>query len=87
MFKDEKWSPLATKLSWSHYSELLSIKDENELLYYVNIAFERNLSKRELREKIKNKEYNRLPIEIKNKLIINNEIEIKNLVPNPILIM
>ena len=29
MFKGEKWSPLATKLSWSHYTELLSIKDEN----------------------------------------------------------
>ena len=23
IFKDEKWSPMATKLSWSHYSELL----------------------------------------------------------------
>ena len=86
MFKDEKWSPLATKLSWSHYSELLSIKDENELLYYVNIAFKRNLSKRELREKIKNKEYERLPSETRNQLILNNEIEIKDLVPNPILI-
>lgn len=32
MFKDEKWSPLGTKLSWSHYSELLSIKEKNELL-------------------------------------------------------
>ena len=47
IFKDEKRSPLATKLSWSHYSELLSIKDENELIYYINIAYERNLSKRE----------------------------------------
>lgn len=86
MFSDEKVSPLATQLTWSHYSELLSIKDENKLLYYVNIASERNLSKRELREKIKNKEYERLPIETKNKLILNNEIEIKDLVPNPILI-
>ena len=41
---------LQTKLSWSHYSELLSIKDENELIYYINIAYEKNLSKRELRE-------------------------------------
>ena len=86
MFSDEKVSPLATQLTWSHYSELLSIKDENKLLYYVNIASERKLSKRELREKIKNKEYERLPIETKNKLILNNEIEIKDLVPNPILI-
>ena len=27
MFKDKKWSPVGTKLSWSHYSELLSIKE------------------------------------------------------------
>lgn len=32
------------------------------LIYYISIAYERNLSKRELREKIKNKEYERLPI-------------------------
>ena len=86
IFKDEKRSPLATKLSWSHYSELLSIKDENELIYYINIAYERNLSKRELREIIRNKEYERLPNETKNKLILADEIEVKDLVPNPIII-
>lgn len=77
MFSDEKVSPLATQLTWSHYSELLSIKDENKLLYYVNIASKRKLSKRELREKIKNKEYERLPSETKNKLILDDKIEIK----------
>ena len=86
IFKDEKWSPLATKLSWSHYSELLSIKDENELIYYINIAYEKNLSKRELREKIKNNEYQRMPIETKNKIVSKDKIEVKDLVPNPILI-
>ncbi len=86
IFKDEKRSPLATKLSWGHYSELLSIKDENELIYYINIAYERNLSKRELREIIRNKEYERLPNETKNKLILADEIEVKDLVPNPIII-
>ena len=86
IFKDEKWSPVATKLSWSHYSELLSIKDENELIYYISIAYERNLSKRELREKIKNKEYQRIPIETKNKIVSKDKIEVKDLVPNPILI-
>lgn len=85
IFKDEKRSPLATKLSWSHYSELLSIKDENELIYYINIAYERNLSKRELREIIRNKEYERLPNEAKNKLILADEIEVKDLVTNPII--
>ena len=86
IFKNEKWSPLATKLSWSHYSELLSIKDDNELIYYINIAYERNLSKRELREKIKNKEYQRIPIETKKKIVSKDKIEVKDLVPNPILI-
>ena len=86
MFKDEKWSPLATKLSWSHYSELLSIKDENALLYYINSALERNLSKRELREIIKNKEYYRLPLDTKKKLVNNEIITVTDLIPSPILI-
>ena len=86
MFKDEKWSPVATKLSWSHYSELLSIKDENKLMYYINISYVRNLSKRELRERIRNNEYERLPDETKNKIVTKEKVEVKDLVPNPILI-
>ena len=86
MFKDEKVSPLATQLTWSHYSELLSIKDINKLMYYINITINNNLSKRELRERIKSNEYERLPIETKNKLILEDKIEMKDLVPNPILI-
>ena len=73
-------------MSWSHYSELLSIKDENELIYYINVAYERNLSKRELREKIKSKEYQRMPIETKNEVVSKNKVEVKDLVPNLILI-
>ena len=49
MFSDEKVSPVATQLSWSHYTELLTIKDENELMYYINITAEKRLSKRDLR--------------------------------------
>ena len=37
-------------------------------------------------KELKNNEYNRLPIETKNKIIINDKIEIKDLVPNPVLI-
>ena len=86
MFSDEKVSPLATQLTWSNYIELLSIKDGNKLSYYINGAKNNSLSKRELREKIKNKEYERLPSETKNKLILDDKIEIKDLVPNPILL-
>ena len=46
MFKDEKVSPLATQLTWSHYSELLSIKDINKLMYYINIAINNNFLKK-----------------------------------------
>ena len=85
-FNNQKVSPLATQLTWSHYTELLAIKDENELMYYINIATEKRLSKRELRERIKSNEYKRLPDDTKNKLITEDKIEIKDLVPNPILI-
>jgi hypothetical protein len=36
MSKDEKVSPLATQSTWSHYSELLSIKDINK---YITIYY------------------------------------------------
>jgi len=55
-------------------------------MYYINITINNNLSKRKLRERIKNKEYERLPIEAKDKLINCEKIEVKDLVPNPILI-
>ena len=52
--------PLAGQLSWSHYQELLPIKDENKRNYYINLSITNNLSKRKLREEIKNKSYERL---------------------------
>lgn len=85
-FSDVKWSTMSTKLSWSHYTELLPIKNDNEMLYYLNLCINQHIDVRSLRERIKNKEYERLPIETKNKLIHDENIEIKDLVPNPILI-
>ena len=86
MFSDEKVSQLATQLSWSHYVELLPVKNIDEIRYYINICRERNIGRDLLRKKIRNNEYNRLPIETKNKLIIDDKLEVKDLVPNPILI-
>ena len=51
----EKGAPMAHQLTWSHYCELLSLKDVNEIEYYIKISSEQYLSKRKLREKIKNK--------------------------------
>ena len=86
VFRNEKVSPVATQLTWSHYTELLSIKDKNKLLYYLNISRNLNLSRNDLRNRIKNKEYERLPKETKNKLIIKKKSEIKDLIKNPIII-
>ena len=55
-------------------------------MYYINVCINRNLSKMKLREIIKNKEYERLPDETKNKIIKEEKLEVKDLVPDPILI-
>ena len=86
LFKKQKWSTVSTKLSWSHYSELLSIKNDDKLSYYLNLSTIQNIGVRELREKIKSKEYERLPDETKNKIIKEEKLEVKDIVPNPILI-
>lgn len=31
MFKNENVTPLVTQLTWTHYAELLAIKDDNKL--------------------------------------------------------
>ena len=77
---------MATKLTWSHYCEMLVLKDMNAIKYYFDICNMYNLSKRELRQKIKTKEYERLPIESKNKLQLKQEIKVNDLIKNPILI-
>ena len=86
MFSEEKVSTLSTLLSWSHYVELLKINDVNKVKYYIKIAEEQNLSVRKLREKIKNKEYERLDEEIKHKLIENKETSCYDFIKNPIII-
>ena len=85
-FNIENWSPLATNLTWSHYTELLSIKDKNKLLYYLTLATNNNLSRNELRNRIKSKEYERLSESAKEKLISNKQPSLPDLVKNPILI-
>ena len=79
----QKWQTVSAKLSWSHICAILWF-DDNKFLYYVKIIEQQNLSVRKLREKIKSKEYERLPEETKNKIIINNEINIEDFVKDPI---
>ena len=73
-------------MSISHIRQLFGLKTENEINYYVQQINKRNLSKRELENIIKNKEYERIPDDTKNKLLTNEQVEVKDLIPNPILI-
>ena len=86
VFNNEKLTPLVSKLSWNHYIELLSLKNEDEIIYYINTTIKNNLNKRELQEIINNHEYDRLSTEIKVKLIESENLMVNNLVPNPIII-
>ena len=86
LFSSEKVSTLSTQLTWSHYSELLSIDNIDEINYYIKISIEQNLSVRQLRERIKNKEYERLDSKTKEKLITKEETTLIDLIKNPIVI-
>ena len=81
-----KGQTLSVQLTWSHYVELLSFDDINKINYYINICGNQNLSVRELRQRIKSNEYERLPESTKNKLIVKEETNIKDFVKDPIVI-
>ena len=86
VFSDEKLTPLVSKLTWSHYLQLLSMVDTNKIIFYINLCVNQNLSKRDLINKIKNKEYERLDDRTKNKLITKEETNVEDFIKNPILI-
>ena len=86
IFSNEKVAPLVQQLSWSQCLILIPIKDINEIFYYALQVKNKRLSKRQLEEIVRNKEYSRLSIGTKENLINNNKLEIQDLVPNPILI-
>lgn len=82
----EKGATLSNQLTWSHYQEMMTINKINEINYYIRISEKLSLSIRKLREKIKNKEYERLDDNTKKKLINNETIKIGDNIKNPILI-
>ena len=82
----EKGATLSHQLNWSHYRELLKIEDINKINYYIKITEEQNLSVRELRNRIRNNEYERLDDNTKDKLITKEELLPQDFIKNPILI-
>ena len=80
-----KYPTLSDKLSYSHYCEIIWF-DESKMNYYIKITEENNLSVRELRQRIKNNEYERLDDKAKAMLIKKEEPKAEDLIKNPILI-
>ena len=69
----EKVGTVSQQLSWSHYYIILSIKDEIKRNYYINISIKQCLSVRQLKEKIKNQEYERLEYKDNIEIITDNK--------------
>ena len=82
----EKGATLSHQLMWSHYCELLIFDNIDEINYYIKQTGDYNLSVRELREKIKSKEYQRLDDNTKLKLINKEETVVSDFIKNPIVI-
>ena len=80
----QKVAPLGQQLqylSWSHYKLILPLKNISEIKYYLYIVSKLNLTKRELAERIKSKEYERIGYKEELK-----EPKINTLIKNPIII-
>lgn len=82
----EKGATLSHQLSWSHYVELLPIKNIDEINYYINQICINNIDIRTLRTIVKSREYKRLDKETRLKLINKEESNVVDFVKNPILI-
>ena len=68
-------------LSWSQILEIIYFEDDKKINYYIEQCIIFNLSVRELRERIKSKEYERIGKNIKLE-----ESKVNTLIKNPILI-
>ena len=86
LFKSGNLTTLWSNLSWSHYREILSLKNINEITYYLNECENKNLTQRQLHELIKQNTYNRLNNDVKIKLIESEKLKVNDLIPNPITI-
>ena len=82
----QKRQAVPALLTWSHYIELLKIGNDSKIIFYANLAINENLSTRQLRDRIKNKEYERLDESTKLKLIKEEDLKLEDTIKNPIII-
>ena len=81
----EKGALLGHQLTWSHYRELIPLKDINKINYYVRICEKEIITRDGLKKRIKSNEYERLTEETRNN-IINKKNNVFDYIKNPILI-
>lgn len=67
-------SPLATQLSWTHFQEILPLKDAIQREFYLTLAAEEHWSKRTLREKIDSMLFERTAIASNSNELIRKEL-------------
>ena len=82
----QKMQSMTANLSWGHWIELLSIKDVNKIIYYIKQCEFLSLTTRQLREKIKNKEYERLDEKTKLKLMTKEKSKVNDFIKSPVII-
>ena len=77
----QKGAALQHQLTWTHYKTLLPLKDIKKINYYIYITQSQKLSYRELRQRIKSNEYERIGYkeELENP-------KVNTLIKNPIII-
>ena len=73
-------------ISWTCITKLLKLDDINAIFYYVKCIGKMNLTTRELDLKLKSKEYERLDSKIKEKLVKQEEVSVRDKIPDPIVL-
>ena len=73
-------------ISWTCITKLLKLDDINAIFYYVKCIGKMNLTTRELDSKLKSKEYERLDSKIREKLVKQEEVSVKDKIPDPIVL-
>ena len=82
----QKGQTVFAQLTWSHFILILSIKDPDEIKFYIDLTIRDNLGVRALADRIKSNEYGRLTPETKLKLKEEKEVSQAEVVPSTILI-
>lgn len=69
------WTPLVSKLSWSHFLQVISIEDDLVRKFYLTMAADQRWSKRTLKAKIDGMLYERTAISRQSDAVINHDLD------------